>query len=73
LSRSEPLTGVETDRCGGIRIGEAHRIIERLPEDTSLQRLNKIAAGLQLLTIAVWTIEGRGSRQSGGRRERSRG
>jgi hypothetical protein len=32
--------------------------------------LNKIAAGLQLLTIAVWAIDGRGSRQSDGRRER---
>ena len=51
---------METDHCGGICLGEAHRIIERLPEDTSLQRLNKIAAGLQLLTIAVWTIDGRG-------------
>ena len=71
MNRSEqPLTGVETDHCGGICLGEAHRIIERLPEDTSLQRLNKIAAGLQLLTIAVWAIDGRGSRQSDGRRER---
>ena len=64
MSRSEHFPVVEAEHCAGAYLREAHRIIEQLPEDNSLQRLNKIAAGLQLLITAVRSTGGNGSRQS---------
>ena len=64
MSRSEHFPVVEADHRAGAYLREAHRIIEQLPEDNSLQRLNKIAADLQLFITAVRLTGGNGSRQS---------
>jgi hypothetical protein len=42
-------TGRTPDPLCGSSVQSAHRRIERLPEDTSLQRLEKIAAQMELL------------------------
>lgn len=60
MSDRSPHEGADqsVDKC----LLSASRLIEKLPEQTSLQRLNKLAADLELLTIALTINELQGSR-----------
>jgi hypothetical protein len=60
MSDRSPLESVNksVDKC----LRSASRLIEKLPEQTSLQRLNKLAADLELLTIALTINELQGAR-----------